>query len=101
MARQFLARGWPLLLAITCMRSAAAESATQKLYPAGGGHFAISLSTCNGSAAVLNGSLTNNTGASWLYIEIQIKVTQGTSTATYRLNLERIGAKGGTIRQPI
>ena len=84
------------------MRSAgAADPLTQNLYPAGGGHFAISLSACNGGSAILNGTLTNNTDTTWLYIEIQVKVTQGRSTTTYRFNLERIGPKGGTIRQRI
>jgi len=52
-------------------------------------------------SGVPNGSLTNNTDTNWLYIEIQLKVTKGHSTTTYRLNLERIGPKGGTIRQRI
>jgi hypothetical protein len=81
----------------------AAEPVTKNLYPAGGGHFTVSLSPCSssGTAAVLSGTLTNQTDATWLYIEIQVQVTQGTSTATYRLNLERIGPKGGVIRQRI
>src|SRR6185295_12734763 len=102
MVRQFLTLSCSLLLVTSGMQSAvAAEPLTQNLYPAGGGHFAISLSSCSEKAAVVNGSLTNNTDAVWLYIEIQVKVTQGRSTTTYRLNLERIGPKGGTIRQRI
>ena len=100
MPRHFLTLS-SLILATIGMRSTAAESLTQKLYPAGGGHFAISLSTCDGTAPILNGTLTNNTDTTWLYIEIQVKVAQGTSTTTYRLNLERIGPKGATIRQRI
>ena len=34
-------------------------------------------------------------------MEIQVKVTQGNTTATYRLNLKRIGADGRAIRQLI
>jgi hypothetical protein len=101
MVRQFLMLRWLLLLAASGMQSAAAETLAQNLYPAGGGHFAVSLSPCSGKEAVLTGSLTNNTDAVWLYIEIQVKVTQGHSTTMYRLNLERIGPKGGTIRQRI
>jgi len=99
-ARLILTLGSSLLWATT-VRPAAADSVTGKLYPAGGGDFAISLSACNGTAALLNGSLANNTGETWLYIEIQLKVTQETSTTTYRLNLERVGPKGVAILQPI
>ena len=102
MARHFLTLTWSLVLALSGVpRALTAEPLAQKLYPPGGGHFAISLSTCDGGAAVLNGTLTNNTDTTWLYIEIQVKVTRGTSTTAYRLNLERIGPNGGTIRQRI
>jgi hypothetical protein len=90
------------LLLIGGLSSAfAAEPLTKNLYPAGGGHFAISLSACNEKAAVLYGRLANHTDTTWLYVEIQVKVTQGTSTTMYRLNLERIGADGRAIRQRI
>ena len=91
------------LLTLTLLASggmlSAAEPLSKNLYPPGGGHFAISLSACSDGKAVLNGSLANNTDTTWLYIEVQVKVTRGNSAATYRLNLERIGPKGGTIRQ--
>ena len=92
-----------LMLLAAAVASAAfgGEPLTTNLYPAGGGSFEVTLSACKDQAAVLNGRLVNNTGDSWLYIEIQVKVTHGTSTAAYRFNLERIGEKGGTIRQPI
>ena len=77
------------------------EPRTQNLYPAGGGSFEVTLSACKDKAPILNGRLINNTGASWLYIEIQVKVTQGSSTAAYRLNLERVGEKGAAMRQPL
>lgn len=77
------------------------EPLTQSLSPPGGGSFKVTLSACKDQAAVLNGQLTNHTGDTWLYIEIQVKVTHGSSMATYRFNLERIGEKGATIRQPL
>lgn len=102
MPRQLVTLVWSVLLAASGIRPAvAAEPLIKNLYPAGGGHFAISISSCSGRAAVLNGSLTNNTDTTWLYVEIQVKVTQGRATTTYRLNLERIGLKGSTIRQRI
>lgn len=76
------------------------EPRTQNLYPAGGGSFEVTLSACKDKAPILNGRL-NHTGASWLYIEIQVKVTHGSSTAAYRFNLERIGEKGAAMRQPL
>jgi hypothetical protein len=91
-----------LLLVISVLPVAfAAEPVTKKFYPAGGGNFEISLSACNEKAAVLNGRLTNNTDTTWLYVEIQVKVTQGNATSTYRLNIERIGADGRTLRKRI
>ena len=87
------------LLAATVVPCGIAGDLTQSLYPAGGGSFLITLSTCQEKAAILNGRLTNHTGDTWLYIEIQVKVAHGSSSATYRFNLERIGAKGGAMRQ--
>jgi hypothetical protein len=78
-----------------------AETLTQRLYPPGGGHFEISLSTCQDKAAVLNGHLANHTGDTWLYAEVELKLTQGSTTTKYVLNLERIGADGRAIRQRI
>ena len=77
------------------------EPLTKTLLPAGGGSFEVTLSACKDQAAVLNGRLINKTGDTWLYIEIQVMVTQGTSTAAYRFNLERVAEKGAAIRQPI
>jgi hypothetical protein len=91
-----------MLLAAAVMPPAfGGELLTQNRYPAGGGAFELELSACKDKSAILNGTLTNNTGATWLYIEIQVKVTHGSTTAAYRFNLERIGEQGGTIRQPI
>src|SRR5262245_48326809 len=100
MTSHFLAFvGATILAASGVGRAIAAEPLVENLYPAGGGHFAISLSACNGTTAQLNGALANNTDTIWLYVEVQLKVTIGNSTSTYRLNLERIGPKGITIRQ--
>jgi hypothetical protein len=93
-----------LVLALTLAVSSVifgAEPLQQNLYPAGGGHFAVSLSPCKDKTPVLNGYLTNNTGTHWLYIEIQVKVTRGSGTETYRFNLERVGASGRAMRQAI
>ena len=89
-----------LILAVSPVISGAAPL-QQNLYPAGGGHFAVSLSPCKDKTAVLNGYLINNTGTSWLYIEVQVKVTRGNATETYRFNLERVGASGRVMRQAI
>jgi hypothetical protein len=81
-----------LLLIIGILLGAfAGEPLTQNLYPAGGGSFGVWLSPCKEKAPVLNGYLTNNTDTTWLYIELQVKVTHRSTTATYRFNLERIG----------
>ena len=89
------------LLAATVVSDGIAGDLTQSLYPTGGGSFLVTLSTCREKEAILNGRLTNNTGDTWLYIEIQVKVSHGSSSAAYRFNLERIGEKGGTMRQRI
>src|ERR1043166_9911024 len=91
-----------LLLALSLLPAAFAEEPLVKsLYPTGGGHFQVRVSPCKEKSAVINGSLTNNTDSKWLYIEIQGKATLGNSTATYRFNLERIGEKDATFKQPI
>ena len=90
---------WILLLAGAAV---AAEPGTWTLSPEGGGQFVITLAACNAqNAAVLTGTLANQTEDTWLYVEIQVKVTKAGATSTYRFNLERIGPKGINIRQRI
>lgn len=101
---QRMAMAHGLVLALSLVVSPAlfgAESLQQNLYPTGGGHFAVTLSPCKDKVPFLNGYLTNNTGTNWLYVEIQVKVTRGNATETYRFNLERVGANGRAIRQVI
>lgn len=99
MTRLLTAAGWMLALAIAPAR--AAERLVKDLHPAGGGYLRITLSACSGADAMLNGSIENHTDSTWLYIEVQVKVTTANSTTPYRLNLERIGSGGGNIRQRI
>jgi hypothetical protein len=89
------------LLTPLCLLVSAAEPLQQNLDAPGGGHFAITLSACRDKEPQLNGYLTNHTGRNWLYAEIQVKVTHGKQTETYRLNLERIPANGRAFRQAI
>ena len=77
------------------------EPVMKDLYPAGGGHFTVAVSTCRDRSALLNGTLANHTDDTWLYIEIQVKLIQASATTVYRLNLERVGPNGATFRQRI
>jgi len=89
---------WVLLAAGSML---AEEPQQWTLAPPGGGQFAITLSACSGGAAVLNGALANQTDDTWLYVEIQVKVSKAGAASTYRFNLERIGPKGIAIKQRI
>src|SRR5262245_61947040 len=90
-----------LCLFVGAAMGASAGELKETLHPAGGGSFEVELSSCKDKVPLLNGRLINNTDANWLYVELQVKVTHGSTSGTYRFNLERIGEKGANIRHTI
>ena len=65
------------------------EPVMKDLYPAGGGHFTVAVSTCRDRSALLNGTLANHTDDTWLYIEIQVKLIKASATTCRAMKVDK------------